>query len=83
MAKNQTTHYIARNNHGGYWGGVNGWVDQKRKALMYNSTKQLRDSVEREIKSFNKRYPDFTITHYEIVEVEIVEIGNPYVIKIE
>lgn len=82
MAKNQSIHYIARNNFGGYWGGVNGWVDQKRKALMYNSTKQLKDSVDSAIKKWNKDHPNYAMTSYEVIAVEIVEIGKPEVIKV-
>lgn len=67
--KDQTYHYVVQTEDGLYWGGNNIFVDQIRKALMYNSLKMAHkcaiDSIKR-----NRRASSAGMK-YRVLKVEI------------
>lgn len=72
MSKNQTDHYIIQNDFGGYL-CMRSWVDQPRKATMYNKPKMAIEQAERVIKEYNK-YHKIKIQKYNVIKCEIIFI---------
>lgn len=67
--KNQNFHYIVQREDGMYWAGYNTFVDQIRKAQMYNSWKMANKCA---IESIKRSRPASSAgMRYRIIKVEI------------
>jgi len=66
--KDQNFHYIIQLDDGTYWAGYNTFVDQIRKAMLYNSYKMAESCA---IDSIKRRRPSRIGTKYRILTIEI------------
>ena len=68
--KNQNYHYIIQLDNGLYWAGYNSFVDQIRKAKMYNSLKIAHECA---IDSIKRYRPASSVgMKYRVLRVEII-----------
>lgn len=72
--KNQDRHYIIETNFGTYWAGYNTFVDQIRKAQLYNIPKRAHEAAKDAIKRANRFTAEgHKITSYRLIEVQLVK----------